>query len=48
MSMGSGSLSADDWICVFVLLVVCTGCFQQFCDTGSCIQVEVFVGVLTN
>jgi len=45
-------LSADDWICVFVLLLFGQGVLHRFLlavgDAGSYTQVEVFVGVLTD
>ena len=35
--MYAGSLSADDWICVFVLLVACVSTFWG--NAGSCVLV---------
>ena len=45
-------LSADDWVCVFVLFVVldevsCTGCYWWLGDARSCIPVVSFVWVLS-
>ena len=41
-------LSADDWVCVFVLFVVldevsCTGCYWWLGDARSCITVVSLV-----
>ena len=41
-------LSADDWVCVFVLFVVldevsCTECYWWLGDAGSCVQVVLLV-----
>ena len=45
-------LSADDWVCIFVLFVVwmrhpAQGATGEFVDARSCIQVASFVWVLT-
>jgi len=39
-------LSADDWVCVFVLLIVWVR-HPALDVAGYCIQVEAFMGILT-